>query len=1026
MLKSLWKGLTSPRRSCRKRGLNHRPLRIGVEPLEARRLLSIVWDNRGIDDDFEDVYGDDEDIARAIVDRAFADWNRLIDLNWDDDHDPDTSPQNGDLTIDVYAANLGGARGMTSNIEFDAPRDGRPSAADITLDDNGGGAGWHFGVDDDYLFSTLATPFHGTIPNSGDDNDFYRTTAHEIGHAAGLLTNVGEAAISDFLVLRGEDQVDGWSDLFLFHNANGEFGIQATLTENGGGHFYEGPADPEYPNDPIHPHELLNAGRTVSPPPTTRQLVSDLLVEVLADAYDYDVTLPSDVDTLYVARDATDQQNRHLVVRGLEGSSNDSFTITRVGNNVKVEVNGTEELVAFGDVDSIVITGGDGNDTMYFVLTNGDPIPPQNASFDGGSGTDTIKATGSGSFTLANASLTTPSGTISLTSIEKGYLVGGSSADTLDASGFSGQVTLYGGSGADLLKGGSANDTIYGEAANDTIYGNGGADYILGGDGDDEIHGDAGNDSIFGNSGNDTLYGDADPDYIRGDNGYVEAYKGHDCIFGGTGNDSLYGDGGNDTITGDADQDYILGDWGYFNDWYASYGYAPYGGNDSLLGGTGSDTIRGELLGDTISGQDGHDLCYGDFAWYGGYGYGEYGYLAYGGNDLITGGLDNDTLCGEQFADTVQGDGGTDLAYGDDGQGGTYYSGNDSMDGGAEADSLYGEAGNDTIAGGSGTDRIEGGTGNDSLSGDAGDDSLYGQSGNDTVLGGSENDRLEGGDGSDSLDGGTENDTYVFSGSTNLGTDTINEAAGAGTDALDFTSFGHAITLDLTQVGTTQTVSSGYLSLRIANDNAIENVKGSAYADYIKGNSLGNTIYGGNGNDSIYGMDGADMLYGEGNNDRLEGGLGNDSLEGGIGDDTFVFAGSSNLGTDTVNEASGAGTDMLDFGSLGQKIDELKLAQTGSTQTVASGLLSLYLVNETIENVTGTAFADKITGNSLSNVIYGGAGDDSLYGGSGGNDSLYGEAGNDYLDVGDGVGGDYVNGGTGTNTVVYDQGDTVV
>ena len=42
-------------------------------------------------------------------------------------------------------------------------------------------------------------------------------------------------------------------------------------------------------------------------------------------------------------------------------------------------------------------------------------------------------------------------------------------------------------------------------------------------------------------------------------------------------------------------------------------------------------------------------------------------------------------------------------------------------------------------------------------------------------------------------------------------------------------------------------------------------------------------------------------------NNVLEGGGGSDTISGGLGDDTYVFSGTSALGTDTIFEALGEG-----------------------------------------------------------------------------------------------------------------------
>src|SRR5262249_14809099 len=138
-------------------------------------------------------------------------------------------------------------------------------------------------------------------------NDFYRTVVHEIGHAMGLF--LGGPVLDSFTTNAGTDQVNHTSALKQFHNASGQFGVNATFTTFNGGHIYEGPVDPIFPTAPTHPNDLLNDGRTVPPPggnpiPTTRQFISDLDAQILADAYGYTVTLPSALNTAHATLDS--------------------------------------------------------------------------------------------------------------------------------------------------------------------------------------------------------------------------------------------------------------------------------------------------------------------------------------------------------------------------------------------------------------------------------------------------------------------------------------------------------------------------------------------------------------------------------------------------------------------------------------------------------------------------------------------------------------------------------------------------
>ena len=301
------------------------------------------------------------------------------------------------------------------------------------------------------------------------------------------------------------------------------------------------------------------------------------------------------------------------------------------------------------------------------------------------------------------------------------------------------------------------------------------------------------------------------------------------------------------------------------------------------------------------------------------------------------------------------------------------------------------------------------------------------------IFGGAGNDTLKGGAGNDWLEGGRGDDTYVFTGSANLGEDTIAESSVGGNDlgdTLDFSGLSRAVSIDLADDTQSQAVATD-LALILEDGNAIEDVLGTALADVLIGNDRSNFLFGGAGNDSLKGGDG---------NDRLEGGAGNDWLEGGAGDDTYVFAGSGPLGHDTIAEFSQPSPDIsrdkLDFTNLAYRV-QVYLSNTDDQQ-VATNLRLILSDANAIETVFGTAYNDVIWGNDRDNVLYGnagndtisgGEGDDTVYGGLGddrlygygGADSLFGEDDDDYLYGG--YGEDYLDGGYGVDELYGGDGD---
>lgn len=198
------------------------------------------------------------------------------------------------------------------------------------------------------------------------------------------------------------------------------------------------------------------------------------------------------------------------------------------------------------------------------------------------------------------------------------------------------------------------------------------------------------------------------------------------------------------------------------------------------------------------------------------------------------------------------------------------------------------------------------------------------------------------------------------------------------------------------------TVSADGKSLVVLGDKALNVIDlttvsasgGSDKADTLTGDASNNAIRGYGGNDLIDGGAGADTLLGGAGDDMLIGGLGNDKLDGGLGADTVSYASAAvavvvELGATYGQTASGVGYDSLD----------------------------------SIENVTGSAFADRLIGDRFANVLAGGDGADSLSGGGGG-DTLLGGAGSDVLQGQDGD--DVLDGGEGIDFASYENAAAAV
>src|SRR5207237_237797 len=110
--------------------------------------------------------------------------------------------------------------------------------------------------------------------------------------------------------------------------------------------------------------------------------------------------------------------------------------------------------------------------------------------------------------------------------------------------------------------------------------------------------------------------------------------------------------------------------------------------------------------------------------------------------------------------------------------------------------------------------------------------------------------------------------------------------------------------------------------------------------------------------------------------DTLIGGTGNDMLVGGNGNDTDSFIANTQLGSDTIVETTGGGTDTLDFSQATLAGVTVDLSST-ATQVVCSNLMLTLSAGNVIENAIGGSQGDTLTGNSLNNVLIGGAGNDT-------------------------------------------------
>ena len=166
---------------------------------------------------------------------------------------------------------------------------------------------------------------------------------------------------------------------------------------------------------------------------------------------------------------ATDVDDRVAVlVNGTAGADSISVNVDGVlTNQYNIDVNGTVTNYWIGEVLSLDVLGGDGNDSI--ILGGG----IQAATLNGGYGDDSITSSDGDDF-----------------------IRGEDGNDVI--RGLGGADTIYGNTGNDDIDAGSGNDSVLAGLGADTVVGASGHDMIYTGDGMDWISGDQGNDYIEG------------------------------------------------------------------------------------------------------------------------------------------------------------------------------------------------------------------------------------------------------------------------------------------------------------------------------------------------------------------------------------------------------------------------------------------------------------------------------------------------------------------------------------------------
>ncbi len=276
--------------------------------------------------------------------------------------------------------------------------------------------------------------------------------------------------------------------------------------------------------------------------PAVESLEDRTLLSVTASFALGDLTVVSDAgDAIEIRADGSSQVE--ILVNGSPYTALPPIPASMVGS-ILVQGGSDPNLIDLSTIDSSVFTG------LTSVVING------------GDGNDTLL------------------GTVDLNDT----LIGGDGADIL--TGQSGSNLIDAGDGNDIITGGDetagAGDSILGGDGKDSIASGDGDDTIDAGDGDDTVDSGAGGDFVDGGIGNDSLLAASGDDTVtggaaaRGGDDTIDGGSGNDCLFGGTGDDSLLGGPGDDLVKGHGGDDTLNGG----------------GGADTLNGGSGDDLIE--------------------------------------------------------------------------------------------------------------------------------------------------------------------------------------------------------------------------------------------------------------------------------------------------------------------------------------------------------------------------------------------------------------------------------------------------
>jgi len=709
---------------------------------------------------------------------------------------------------------------------------------------------------------------------------------------------------------------------------------------------------------------------------------------------------------------------------------------------------GSRSIELYGGDGNDVLYGGDGNDTLSGQAGSDTLIGGKGQDmyiFGAGSGDDIIARGGSNPNSEDFLRITEDAGMFTFQLVGNDMELDLASGDSLTIQGWYEQddnkinKIIFGNDNQAYAVniGTGADDTMVGSANDEQLYGLGGNDLLAYSGGNDVYNFNIGD-------GNDTI--DLTASSSNGQ-AKIQFGTGIDRVglkVENIGSDLLIHMSATDSLT--------LKDWAGNGQKISSVQLAD-GGKYYTTGNVGSNGFMiGDLRDNIMVGSEGNDFI-----------------TALDGNDLVYGGGGNDTLYGGTGLDILLGGDGNDVICLED-----INMSNDNVqlvDGGTGRDMvtawrLGSNLGAVTIDISDETkfisiEDVAGSTHDgDTLIGNSQDNILYGKLLADTLSSGT--DYFDGRDGSDTVFAYDGDDTIVYDSADTA----ANIHGGSGTDILDASGWTGVLDANGRQIGVNIDMAGYYHN----DEDKIEQVTGSVFADsiqgtngaeifdgsggddYIDGESGNDTLIGGSGNDNLFGGAGDDTISGGSGNDSLFGGLGNDTLFGGEGSDVYYWGAKGTLsGNDVIVADNGNGYDAITFGAgmhpanLAMELKNTDLVfttQNGDTLTLQDwstgyepAITKFYFQAEntwysidpttllwTIDNasyaggITGTEDLSVHYGNDSNNTLSGNEADEIFYGGQG-NESIVGGGGNDIIDGGGGS--NTLSGGVGHDNYYF-------